>query len=292
MPDFDTFERLVRYAMVAQKDELGQFKSQFAAIEAAKRPQNFKNMSDSQFLDWLDFAHQYLRNWYGNDVNFVTSDANKFGSDIEILGTGIQIELKTGAVTDANLGVGTIAWAMGDKNSKELKEIMDGKEMMNRRLLYFAGKFDDIIESQEKAMSDLLAYFHSRVTEKADAPHKLEHLSKCVARGITKLSEFKKLLNVKESDWNSPVILHTSLERGWDIVTHVFQPNENLLIDRVFRPTESQAIPRAQVQIKGKKSNITAKVYPNYKNSYSSNDIKIPAKHWVNTPCFHVWIDG
>ena len=291
MPNFDPFERLVRYAMVSRKDELGKFKSQFAAIKAVNRPRNFKNMSDSQFLDWLNLAHQYLRNRYGNNARFVTSDANKIGSDIEIAGSAIQIELKTGAVTDANLGVGTIAWAMGDKNSKELKEIMNGKEMMKRRQLYVAGKFPGIRESQEKTMSDLLAYFQSRVTKKADAPHKLEHLSKCVARGITKLSEFKKLIGVKESDWNSPVILHTSLERGWDVVTHVFQTDENLFIDRVFRPTQSHAVPRAQVQIKGKKSNITARIYPNCKNSYPGNDIRIPAENWVNTPCFHVWID-
>ena len=291
MPNFDTFERLIRNAMVAQKDELGKFKPQFAAINSENRPQNFKNMSDGQFLNWLDFAHQYLRNRYGNNVNFVTSDANKFGSDIEIPATGVQIELKTGLVTNANLGVGTIAWAMGDKNSKELKEIMNGKEMMKRRQLYVAGKFVGIRESQEKTMSDLLVYFRSRVTKKSAALHKLEHLSKCVARGITKLSEFKKLLNVKESDWNSPVILHTSLERGWDVVTHVFHTDENLFIDRVFRPTQSHAVPRAQVHIKGKKSNITARIYPNYKNSYPSNDIRIPAENWVNTPCFHVWID-
>lgn len=291
MPNFDPFERLIRNAMVSQKDELGKFKSQFAAINSENRPQNFKNMSDSQFLNWLDFAHQYLRNRYGNNVNFVTSDENKFGSDIEIPATDIQIELKTGAVTDANLGVGTIAWAMGDEKSNELKEIVNGKEMTKRRQLYVAGKFDDIKESQERAMSDLLAYFRSRVTEKADAPHKLEHLSKCVARGITTLSEFKKLLNIKESDWNSPVILHTSLERGWDIVSRVFQTDENLFIDRIFRSDQSQAIPRAQVQIKGEKSNITAKIYPNYKNSHPGNGIRIPAKHWVKTPCFHVWID-
>lgn len=291
MPDFDAFERLVRNAMVAQKDELGKFKSQIAAIKAVNRPRNFKNMKDNQFLDWLNLAHQYLRNRYGNKAKFVTSDANKFGSDIEIAGTDIQIELKTGTVTDANLGVGTIAWAMGDKNSKQLKEVMDGKEMINRRQLYVVGKFADIEKSQEKTMSNLLVYFRSRVTEKADAPHKLEHLSKCVARGITKLDDFKKLLSVKESDWNSPDILHTSPERGWDIVTHVFQTDESLFVDRVFRSSQSQAIPRAQVQVKGEKSNITAKIYPNYKNSYPSNDIMIPAKHWVNTPCFHIWIN-
>ena len=150
MLDFDPFERLVRYAMVSRKDELGKFKSQFAAIKAVNRPQNFKNMSDSQFLDCLNLAHQYLRDRYGNSVKFITSDANKFGSDIEIPATSVQIELKTGLVTNANLGVGTIAWAMGDKNGKKLKEIMDGKEMTKRRQLYVAGKFADIGESQEK----------------------------------------------------------------------------------------------------------------------------------------------
>ena len=130
MPDFDTFERLVRYAMVSRKDELGKFKPQFAAIKAVNRPRNFKNMSDSQFLDWLNLAHQYLRDRYGNSAKFITSDANKFGSDIEIPATNVQIELKTGLVTNAKIGVDTIAWAMGDKNGKKLKEIMDGKERL------------------------------------------------------------------------------------------------------------------------------------------------------------------
>ena len=138
MPDFDTFERLIRNAMVSQKDELGKLKSQFAAINSENRPQNFKNMSASQFLNWLDFAHQYLRNRYGNNVNFVTSDANKFGSDIEIPAAGVQIELKTGFVTDANLGVGTIAWAMGDKNGKQLKNYVWKREVGILYLAFFS----------------------------------------------------------------------------------------------------------------------------------------------------------
>ena len=51
-------------------------------------------------------------------------------ADIQLPESGVQIKLKTGAVTDANLGVGAIAWAMGDKSgNKELNAIMDGPEL-------------------------------------------------------------------------------------------------------------------------------------------------------------------
>ena len=295
MPNFDSFERLVRRAMVASEDEIRLSLADFGGIAPANRPRLFKRMSGCDFSDWLLCAHRFLRATYGEGAEFSTTDQNATGADLLVRESGVQIELKTGAVTDANLGVGTIAWAMGDKaGNKKLRDIMDGPEMMRRREFASEGKLGEIQTSQEFTMRALEVYFRSRLAQGSEAPAILTHLVRCVARCITKQKDMRALLGKDESGWNAPDILHAHRETGWEKVTHPFQANEHIVVSSIFRPShslESETIGRAQVILEGQASKQKALIYPNYKNSHKNTDgTKINASHWVATPCFHVWI--
>ena len=60
----------------------------------------------------------------------MTTDVNTQGADLYAQNARRQIELKTGSVTDANLGLSTIAWALGDiDGGGELRTIMAGDEL-------------------------------------------------------------------------------------------------------------------------------------------------------------------
>ena len=104
MPNFDDFERLVRRAMVARENDMSDFAARFNAIPTANRPRLFKAKSESEFAAWLTRSRNCLRTLYDAE-KFRTSNRNAVGADITVLESGLQIELKTGAVTDANLGV-------------------------------------------------------------------------------------------------------------------------------------------------------------------------------------------
>lgn len=293
MPNFDDFERLVRRAMVARESDMSSFATSFNAIPTANRPSLFKAKSESDFAAWLTRSRACLRTLYDAE-EFRTSNRNAVGADITVLESGLQIELKTGAVTDANLGVGTIAWAMGDKSeNKELRDIMDGPEMLKRRNLAQNGKYADVKASQEATMIALEAYFRARISQGQDAPGKLAHLSRCVARGITKQNDMKQLINKTESNWNAPDILHANWTNRWERIAHPFSVGESIVIESVFRGSHgdgNDTVGRAQVILEGEISKQRARIYPNYKNSYGKGSSKFEARNWVATACFHVWI--
>lgn len=293
MPNFDGFERLVRQAMVARESDMSSFATSFRSIPPANRPSQFKQISESDFTAWLIRARNCLRAMYGSEATFSTSDLNSEGADLQVLKSGVQIELKTGAVTDANLGVGTIAWAMGDSDKEELNAIMDGPEMLKRRQLAQNGKSDEVRASQEATMIELEAYFRARISQGADAPAKLAHLARCVARGVTNQKDMQKLLHENEADWNAPDILHVNWTNGWQKVERLFSIGESIVIASIYRAShgdESETVGRAQVVLEGSVSKLQAKIYPNYKNSHGQGNSKVAARNWVRTPCFHVWI--
>lgn len=293
MPDFDGFERLVRQAMVAREGDVSGFATSFGSIPSANRPRQFKQISESEFTAWLIRSRNCLRAMYGSEVTFSTSDLNLAGADLQVIESGVQIELKTGVVTDANLGVGTIAWAMGDSDRNELNDIMDGPELLKRRELAQNGRSADVKASQEATMIALEAYFINRLSQCEDAPAKLAHLARCVARGITTQKDMQKLMHENEADWNAPDILHVNWANGWQKVEHLFSIGESIVVESIFRGSqddERDTVGRAQVILEGSVSKQQAKIYPNYKNSYGKGNSRIEARNWVRTPCFHVWI--
>ena len=292
MPDFDTFERLIRRAMTKPSNEVPVLIDQLVAVPDANRPKIFKGKSSQNLEGWVLRAKGALADMYGPNAHFLTSSLNREGSDLTVVDTGEEIELKTGQVTDANVGISAMAWAMGDENNSELREIMS-KSMMNRRSLALAGDFDAVRLSQKQTMDSLHLYFKQRLTVGSPAPPRLRIYAVAVARGFTKKKEIEALLGHPESEWAVRTILHAHWSNGWVQKTNLFYSEEEIVVDQVSlkEAIRDNKIGRSQIRLRGSSSGRTALFYPNYKNAYRSKDKKVPAKYWVNTACFHIWID-
>ena len=296
MPDFNQFERIIREAMVSPASEIANFANRISNLDNSKRPKLFKKRTQADLEKWLSRAHTRLRTILGKDAEFKTSDVNIRGADLSIRDTNQSIELKTGQVTDANAGISTIAWAMGDTGDSELRAIMNDS-MYQRRKLIRASDFEGVRNSQNNTMKRLERYFRERLTEGETVPFILQHYSRSVAYGITKKNESVRLLSKPETEWNIPRILHARWNSGWIEVSRPFALEEDIFVSKIFRGflasnKQELPVPRAQVQVKGTLSNRTALYYPNYKNSHKdSYGNRMEAKYWVQTACFHVWID-
>lgn len=180
MPNFDQFERVVRASMVSSASGIADFAIQLSNIKDSNRPRIFKNKSLHELERWIKVAHEELRRIFGKEVEFTTTDVNLKGADLYIEDTGQWIELKTGLVTDANAGISTIAWAMGDENDSELKKIMN-YSMAERRVMAKAGDLNGVRSSQNNTMDKLEIYFRERLKKNELAPPFLCHYSRCVA---------------------------------------------------------------------------------------------------------------
>ncbi len=162
---------------------------------------------------WIETARDYL-NSLGYPYNILRSNNNnQQGMDLLVVTTNQQIELKTGKVTDANLGLGTLMWAFDDAEER-IKYILN-TSMKERIELANANDFGRVIQNQIETMVELGKFFKSQLTEGRDAPHKLSILARCVARGITRLEAMKTLETIPEEKWNVPIILHTDRKFGW-----------------------------------------------------------------------------
>ena len=292
MPDFDTFERLIRYSMTVAEESITELVNELAAVPRVNCPQLFKDRSRQEMEGWVIKARQVMAYRYGPKAHFITSSLNREGSDLTVVSTGEEVELKTGKVTDANIGIKAMAWAMGDKDESELYEIMS-KPMIKRRSMALAGDYERVRSSQEQTMCRLYEYFNQRLTVDNPAPPQLRLYAVAVARGFTTQNEVKALLGHPESGWGSRTIFHAHWSKGWVQKANLFHSEEQILVDRVFlkESKRKNKIRRAQVRLRGSSSGRTALFYPNYKNAYQSKGEKVPAKYWVNTACFHIWID-
>ena len=169
--------------------------------------------------------------------------------------------------------------------------------MHQRRELIRASDFEGVRNSQNNTMKQLERYFRERLKENESAPFTLQHYSRSVAYGITKKEESAKLLGKSETEWNIPRIFHARWNSGWIEVSRPFELEEDIFVSKISREflasnKQKLSVPRAQIQVKGTLSNRTALYYPNYKNSHKdSYGNRMEAKHWVQTACFHVWID-
>lgn len=277
--------------MVSPYNGIADFAIQLSQINNSNRPKIFKNKSHNELERWIKEAHKELRRMFGEEVDFFTTDVNIKGADLRVEGTNQWVELKTGLVTDANAGISTIAWAMGDENNSELRKIMNDS-MVSRRKLAEVGDFQRVKQSKEDTMRQLERYFKDRLTENESAPPILQHYSRCVARSITKKHESERLYGKPESEWNIPRVLHANYNSGWIEVYRPFNINEDIIVHKISRGTStSSKVSRVQLQLKGVSSNRTALYYPTYKNSYNDKrGNRIAASNWVQTACFHVWI--
>lgn len=264
-----------------------------AYLPDQRRPRLFKGKTQTELEQWIRRARQALADMFGADADFRTSDLNIKGSDLAIVGDGESIELKTGKVTDANLGVSTVAWMMGDEDEKELSRIMSAP-MSERRRMALSGDFAGVRASQELTMERLHDYFRERLTVGEPAPDHAAHYARAVAHGITQKDEVVPLWGRPESEWPVRTVLHADWRKGWIKVTNPFQLGETIIVDRISRQESKgyrASVARAQAILRGARSDRTARIYPNYKNSYKGKDGSVKAEHWVATACFHMWID-
>jgi hypothetical protein len=295
MPDFDRFERLLREAMVAghRTDRVRQIAGEIGSLPGDNTPELFKHRSASDLEDFLVRGVRSLDAYFGGEAAFTTSDDNRLGADLLETATGTWVELKSGEVTDANVGLSTIAWAFGDTADVELRSIM-AAPMEERRSMFLAGDLAGVEASKERTMVRLLSYFQARVADGSPAPSMLAHFARCVAKGVTTLDDARALVGSDPSCWTVPIIMVARWAQGWVPVTHPFEDDERVLVVGAFRQARGSGrdrVPRAQVRVRGERSGRTALFYPNFKNSYHRSGHTIPASAWVETACFHVWID-
>lgn len=214
MPDFDEFERLIRKAMTEPDYGLQGLIPRLAAVPRQNRPQLFKGRTQPELEMWVQRARQKLAELFGAESNFRTSDLNIKGADLTVIGTGKEIELKTGKVTHANIGLSAVAWMMGDEDITELSSIMSDP-MEDRRQLALSGDLEGVRASQEKTMERLYGYFRERLSEGEPAPDPVAHYARAIAHGLTKKEEVSPLLGRPESEWPVRTVLHADWWEGW-----------------------------------------------------------------------------
>jgi len=295
MPDFDRFERLLREAMAKGHavERVRQVAAEISRLPDANQPALFKGRSAIDLEGFLLRGIGSLDRHFGGGATFSTSDNNMQGADLLEQRTGTWVELKSGQVTDANVGLSTTAWAFGDATDAALRSIM-ASPMEERRSLFRIGDFAGVAASKERTMTRLLSYFEDRVTPGTQPPQQLAHFARCVAKGVAKLADAQALIGTHPSRWAVPVIMAAQWAQGWVPVTHPFDDDETITVDGVFRRVTGRSrdrVPRAQVRLRGERSRRTVLFYPNFKNSYHGSGFTVEASAWVETPCFHVWID-
>lgn len=283
MPDFDAFERCVKDAMLEGAAGIDACAGCIGGLPQANIPKLFKGRTHEEIGDWLHKAHGSLRTLFApKRPRFTSSDDNREGADLFEEHTQRRIELKTGAVTDANAGLSTIAWTLtGDVGT--LRRIMADSAVL-RRELFMANDMEAIAASKEATTTALREYFASRLTVDRSAPSRLQHYIRCVAHGVTTLKECQSLYGIPESEWDKRLILHASWEHGWSSFSRPLGAQEDIRVHRIHVDA------RLTVEMRGSASGGTAIVYPHYKNSFKDARGTVPAEHWVRNPCFHVWL--
>ncbi len=284
MPDFDSFERTFKSA-ISGEISFDKGAAQIHALEEINKVNVVKGKSISDLREFLIRANKTLISFFPKGVKFSSNDNNKDGKDLYEELSGTHIELKSGgAMTDANSGLAIVSWAIGD-GSEDIARIMKAG-MAERRALAKAKKdVSEINRSKTKTMDDLAKLFQQKISI-GIAPETLSHFFRCVAVGLTKSGE---ILNAYQSEAKIkvPLLLEADWSKGLVLYEKAFLPDEEITVEKVERTQE-----RIQLVAKGKVSGTTAKLYPNYKNSWKLPDgSRVHASNWVETPCFHVWID-
>jgi hypothetical protein len=285
MANFDSFERYFKEALESADDVTSDYAYEIYRLPAEQKVAFIKPHSQEEIARYLQRARKSLRSNFPDGAIFSSSNNNQSGKDLLEVNSNTQIELKSGpAQTDGNSGIKMIKWALDDQ-SDNLTVIMNDS-MVTRRKLAIAGKSAEVEASKKETMDQLFNYFNDKLKAKTPAPKKLEHLVRAVSRGFTKYDEIVKLYS--SPNLKNPLMLQAEWSKGLEKYSKAFLPTEVIEVKEITR-TDG----RAQVIVKGQSSLVKARLYPNFKNSWKSSDgkHKIPASNWVNTACFHIWIE-
>jgi len=289
--DFDKCERIIRSTVTdlsLQRFDISARK--IIRLPARQKIAIVKGKSQPELVLFLKRVDVSLRKYFKgrNRPVFVSSDNNRLDKDLKEVGSGWDIELKSGKhMTDANCGIEIIAWAIECDKSK-LSKIMIGGCTERRKGLISEGWGDaEVSRSQLKTMRSLSKLMSESVKTKRIARPRLEHFCRCVASGITNGDQIRDSF-LRQKQFRAPL----KLKLDWDLGVTRF--DKSFLSSEVFRCLESGATAsRAQILIEGKKSKRKLKIYPNFKNAYLVPGTKrrLAASNWVANPCFHVWVE-
>lgn len=289
--DFDKCERIIRNTLTdLSRERFDVSARKIIRLPARQKMAIIKGKSQPELVSFLKRVDASLRKFFKgrNRPVFVSSDNNRSGKDLKEVGSGRDIELKSGTLmTDANCGIEIIAWAIECDRSK-LSKIMTGGCIERRTGLISKGWGDaEVYRSQLKTMRSLSKLMSESVKTKRIVRPKLEHFCRCVASGITNGDQIRNSY-LRRKQFRAPL----KLKLDWDLGATRF--DKSFLSGEVFRCLESGAnASRAQVLIEGKKSKRKLKIYPNFKNSYLVPGTKrrLAASNWVANPCFQVWVE-
>jgi hypothetical protein len=285
MANFDSFERYFKEALESADDVTSDYAYEIYRLPADQKVAFIKPHSQEEIARYLQRARKSLRSNFPDGAIFTSSNNNQSGKDLLEVNSNTQIELKSGPdQTDGNSGIKMIKWALDDQ-SDDLSVIMNDS-MVIRRKLAIAANASGVEASKKETMDQLFSYFNNKLKAKTPAPKKLEHLVRAVSRGFTKYDEIVNLYS--SPNLKNPLMLQAEWNKGLEKYSKAFLPTEIIEVKEITR-TDG----RAQVIVKGQSSLVKARLYPNFKNSWKSSDgkHKIPASNWVNTACFHIWIE-
>ena len=289
MPDFDQFERVLRDVLASEDPglDIPEAARAIARLPESNKVEVVKHQPVEAIEKFLWRAYNALRDHFPGPTKFEYSTNNQEGKDLLEVNSGQPVELKSGsAMTDANLGLAIVAWSL-DGDLPALKVIMSESMKTRRSMALDRNVEDGAIERNKSATMDrLFEYFQELLVAGEPPPDRLEHLARCVSVGITTGREIQACFG-DGTGVVLPLQLRADWEKGLVVYEKAFLPRERLVVERLERTGE-----RAQVILRGVTSGRTATLYPNYKNSWKAPDgVKVPASNWVQTPCFHVWID-
>lgn len=284
MPDFDSFERIFKSTMEGTFSPW-QGASQISQLPDPNKVQLVKGRTQEEINEFLIRARNSLRGFFPGGATFTSSGNNQVGKDLFEVNSKTHIELKSGSsMTDANSGIAIVSWALEDTDMR-LTNIMSGGMRERRALLLDGSSSFQIMESKSQTMNSLYDFFHEKL-EIGPAPLRFDHFLRSVANGVTKAAEIKEYFDLREPQ-SAPLMLEADWTVGLRLYDKGFLTTEVIDVVKIERTTD-----RAQIVAIGSKSGRVARLYPNYKNSWTSRGgTKFEASNWVQTACFHVWID-
>lgn len=283
MPDFDSFERIFKSA-VAGDMSIALAAQLISTLPTENQVAIVKGKGEQEVANFLVRGQDALLSFFEHKPQFSSSDNNRQGKDLFDEVSGTQIELKSGRLmTDANSGLSTISWAISD-DAAMISQIMKSGMIRRRELLLTGADVSEIERSKSETMDRLASFLDSQIGL-GKAPPRLDHFLRCVSMGLTKSVEVKASFQTGK-EVKRPLLLEADWQSGLVLYKKAFLPDEEIIVTRIERTHD-----RAQVIAQGSISSNTARIYPNYKNSWKMpNGIRAAASNWVETPCFHVWI--
>ncbi len=192
-------------------------------------------------------------------------------------------------MTDANAGLGSVAWALGGDVIR-LRNIMS-ESMKHRRAVYLrsaptdiANAMPEIEASKDRTMREVEAYMLTLAPVGLPAPPRLAHFARCVALGFTKENEIRLAFESEYAEL--PILLQADWSSGLVLYEKAFDETERIIVEKVERSGL-----RAKLVVRGEDTGRQMLLYPHYKNSYvDRTGSRIPADCWVATACFNIWV--